>query len=144
MPMRRFASGGAILCFHSITTAGLPGEGTAHVSLEAFKSYVAVARHLGELVPLGELVRRHQERRSTAGLIAVTFDDAYAALRGDFERFISRESVPIAVFVVTQAAATGATYWWDRVDDAFPRVAPDRWRAFETSCGLPEEYRRGQ
>ncbi len=144
IPMRRFAAGGAILAFHSITTRELPAEGTAHVSLEAFKAVIGVARRVGELVSLGELVRRHEARRSTSGLIAVTFDDAYAALARSLRDFISAEAVPITVFVVTQAAATGASYWWDRIDDAFPRVMPDQWRAFESACGLPEEYRRGQ
>jgi len=144
MTMRRFTPGGAILAFHSVTTPELPAEGTAHVSLEAFKAIIGAARGLGELVSLGELVRRQEARRSTSGLIAVTFDDAYAALTGDFADFISAEAVPITVFVVTRAAATGATYWWDRIDDAFPRVTPDRWRAFETACGLPEAYRQGQ
>lgn len=141
---RRFAAGGAILAFHSITTPELPAEGTAHVSLDQFKALVRLARRLGELVRLSELVRRHEQGRSTSGLIAVTFDDAYAALLGGFKEFILREGVPIAVFVVTQAAADGAAYWWDRVDDVFPGTSPDRWRAFENACGLPEEYRRGQ
>jgi hypothetical protein len=121
---------GAILCFHSVTTPRLPAEGTAHVPLPAFKSYVRLGRGLGEFVPLGELIRRHQQGRSTSGLFAVTLDDAYAALRAEFKDFISREAVPVAIFVVTQAAATGTAYWWDRVDDLFPRVAPERWRAF--------------
>lgn len=143
-PLRHFTSGGAILCFHSITTPELPAEGAAHVPLEAFESSVRIARRLGELVPLGELVRRHGQGRSTSGLIAVTLDDAYAALHTEFRDIVSREAVPIAIFVVTQAAEAGARYWWDRIDDLFPRVAPDRWRAFESACGLPEEYRRGQ
>ncbi len=144
LAMRRLASGGAILAFHSITTPEVPAEGTAHVSLEDFESLVRVVRRLGELVCLSELVRRHEQGRSTSGLIAVTFDDAYATLLGRFREFILREGVPIAVFVVTQAAADGAAYWWDRVDDVFPRTTPERWRAFENACGLPEEYRRGQ
>ena len=142
--MRRLASGGAILAFHGITTPELPAEGTAHVSLEDFKSFVRGARRLGELVCLSELVRRHEQGGSTSGLIAVTFDDAYVGLLGEFKEFILREGVPIAVFVVTQAAADGAAYWWDRVDDVFPRTTADGWRAFENACGLPEEYRRGQ
>src|SRR2546422_7055564 len=34
----------------------------------------------GEIAPLREVVRRHQAGLTTAGLIAVTFDDAYAAV----------------------------------------------------------------
>jgi peptidoglycan/xylan/chitin deacetylase (PgdA/CDA1 family) len=135
---------GAILCLHSVTTHALPAEGTAHVSMEAFKSYVRVSRRVGEIVPLGELVRRHAEGKNTGGLIALTFDDAYAALRTELSTFLSREAVPVATFVVTQAAATGAKYWWDRIEDVRPQVATDRWRAFEASCGVPEAYRRGQ
>ena len=135
---------GAILCLHSVTTRAFPAEGTAHVPLEAFESYVRVSRRFGEIVPLSELVRRHAEGKNTSGLIALTLDDAYGALRTELRAFLEREAVPIAIFVVTQAAATGATYWWDRIDDVFPRVAPDRWRAFERTCGVPEEYRRGQ
>jgi peptidoglycan/xylan/chitin deacetylase (PgdA/CDA1 family) len=135
---------GAILCFHSVTTSSLPAEGTAHVPLEAFESYVRVARRFGEIISLGELVRRHLQGRSTSGLVALTFDDAYLALRTELRPFLAREAVPIAVFIVTRAAATGATYWWDRIDDVFPRVEPNRWREFETACGVPEEYRRRQ
>jgi peptidoglycan/xylan/chitin deacetylase (PgdA/CDA1 family) len=135
---------GAVLCFHSVTTPALPGEGSAHVRLEDFKAYVRFARRVGQLVPLSELVRRHEAGRNTAGLVALTLDDAYAALHSELRAFLARERVPVAVFVVTDAAASGAAYWWDRIDDLFPRVRPERWRAFEEACGLPEEYRRGQ
>jgi peptidoglycan/xylan/chitin deacetylase (PgdA/CDA1 family) len=135
---------GAILCFHSVTTPTLPAEGTSHVSVKAFTSFIRVARRLGELVPLSELARRHAEGRSTAGLIAVTFDDAYAAVLTELKDVIARQAIPIAVFVVTGTAVRGARYWWDRIDDLFPRSAPERWRAFETACGVPDAYRRGQ
>jgi peptidoglycan/xylan/chitin deacetylase (PgdA/CDA1 family) len=135
---------GAILCFHSVTTPGLPAEGTAHVPLEAFRSYIRVASRLGRFVPLGELVQRHAQGRSTSGLIALTLDDAYASLCSEFRDLVSREALPIAIFVVTRAAAKGATYWWDRIEDLFPRVESARWRALEAACGVPEEYRRGQ
>ena len=104
-----------------------------------------MARRLGQLVPLAELVRRHAAHRSTAGLVALTFDDAYHALGAQPVReFIAHHHVPLTVFVVTGTARTGAAYWWDRVEELFPHVAADRWRAFENRCGLPEDYRRGQ
>jgi peptidoglycan/xylan/chitin deacetylase (PgdA/CDA1 family) len=112
--------------------------------VETFTSLVAAARLIGEIVPLSELVQRHQEGRSTRGMLAVTFDDAYAAVRTELRDVISRQAIPIAVFAVVNAAAAGARYWWDRVDDLFPRVAPDRWRSFEAACGLADEYRQGQ
>ena len=144
VPFRWLTRGGAILCFHSITTPEIPAEGDAHVPLATFASSLRLARRLGTVVPLSELVHRHGQGRSTAGLIALTLDDAYASLGSGFRDLVSREQVPIAVFVVGRAAASGATFWWDRIDDVFPRVAPARWRAFEHACGMPQAYRRGQ
>jgi peptidoglycan/xylan/chitin deacetylase (PgdA/CDA1 family) len=142
--LRPFRTGGAVLCFHSVTTPALPAEGTAHVPVETFTALVRAARICGEIVPLRELVRRHREGRNTSGMIAVTFDDAYAALLTELSDVIARQAIPITVFAVVNAAATGATYWWDRIDDLFPHVAPERWRSFEDACGLADEYRQGQ
>lgn len=143
-PFHRLARGGAILCFHSITPHGSGEQGDAHVSLDDFASSVRTARRWAEFVPLSEIIARHREGRSTAGLAAVTFDDGYAALQGALRQFVEREGLPIAIFVVTDAARHGATYWWDRVDNLFPRIDTDRWRAFEDACGLPDAYRLGQ
>ena len=135
---------GAIVCFHSVTTAALPSAGSAHVSVDAFKWFVRTARGLGEIVPLSELVRRHTQGRSTAGLIAVTFDDAYAAILTELKDFISAQALPIAVFAVTGAAARGGRFWWDRIEDVFPHVTPERWLEFEAACGVSDAYRQGQ
>jgi peptidoglycan/xylan/chitin deacetylase (PgdA/CDA1 family) len=136
--------GGAILSFHSVTTPALPAAGAAHVPLEAFEALIRRLRILGELVPLSEFVRRRAQGRDTSGLIAITLDDAYAALAGGFRAFVAKEAVPIAVFAIGRAARNGDAFWWDRIDDAYPRVAADGWRAFEAACGLPDSYRRGQ
>ncbi|HZM94936.1 MAG TPA: polysaccharide deacetylase family protein [Vicinamibacterales bacterium] len=143
-PLHRLPSGGAILCFHSITARGDEEYGDAHLALDDFALCVRLARHWGEFVPLSELIARHIRGESTAGLLAATFDDGYAALQGEFSEFVERAGIPIAIFAVTDAASDGQTYWWDRVDNLFPRIARDRWRAFEDACGVCEEYRTGQ
>jgi len=140
----RVLPGGAILCFHSVTTPELPADGIAHLPLDQFATAIRTARRLGEFVPLSELVRRQHQGRSTSGLLAITLDDAYAALCADFQDFISREQLPVAIFVVGNATSDGERFWWDRIDDAFARAASDRWRTFEDACGLPDAYRRGQ
>lgn len=144
--MRPLRPAGAILCFHGIASPATPGEGEVHLSDASFRAFVDAARRMGTIVPLRELVQRHLAGRGTAGLVALTADDAYASLLGETAAFIERESIPFTVFAVTEAAATrgGQVYWWDRVDDLFARTEPDRWRAFEDACGLGAEYRRGQ
>jgi peptidoglycan/xylan/chitin deacetylase (PgdA/CDA1 family) len=140
-----FKSGGTILAFHGLLTEDCPGVGSAHIPFSTFCQWIRLARRLGEIVPLSELVRRHQTGRRTAGLVSITFDDAYAVLaQSECIRFLTRERLPITIFVVTSAAARGAAYWWDRVDDLFVRVSPERWRTFEIECGLPDEYRKKQ
>jgi peptidoglycan/xylan/chitin deacetylase (PgdA/CDA1 family) len=142
--LRPPGSAGAVLCFHGVTTPDLPSHSDVHVPLEKFKSLIAAARGIGHLVPLRDLVRRHLSGRSTAGLVAITVDDAYASLLGEAADFVRREAIPLTVFVVAHAAAMGATYWWDRIDDLFARVSRTRWRAFEDAAGLPTEYRNRQ
>jgi peptidoglycan/xylan/chitin deacetylase (PgdA/CDA1 family) len=137
-------SAGAILCFHSVTAPGLSAQGIVHVPVEGFKSLLAAATRVGRLVPLRDLVRRHLAGRNTDGLISVTVDDAYASLLGEVADFVYREAIPVTVFAVSHAAALGSPYWWDRIDDVFPRVPIQRWRAFEDGSGLPAEYRNGQ
>src|SRR5690349_12643129 len=122
MPLRRLPTAGAILCFHSLTTTRLPAEGIVHLPLAAFKRIIAAVRQVAEIVPLADLVRRHLDGRSTSGLVAVTFDDAYASLLTEAEDFLGRAAIPVTVFVVTNAASTGARYWWDRIDEVFPHV----------------------
>jgi peptidoglycan/xylan/chitin deacetylase (PgdA/CDA1 family) len=115
-----------------------------HLPVAAFKALIGAARRVGELVPLHDLVARYRAGRSTAGLVAVTTDDAYASLLGEIRDFVRREAIPLTVFVVANAARRGDAYWWDRLDDLFPHVSAERWRAFEDAAGLPREYRSGQ
>lgn len=144
LSVSRLSSAGSIFCFHSIAGAELPSAGSTHVPLETLKSSVRAARRTGEIVPLVDLAARHQAGRSTSGLVAFTFDDAYASLLGAAGDFMAREAVPATVFVTTQAAERGARFWWDRVEDAQASVSAQRWREFEDACGLPDGYRAGQ
>src|SRR2546430_7110720 len=45
----------------------------------------------------------------------------YTTLFRSASDYLAREAIPLTVFVVTQPAAAGTRYWWDRVDDLFPR-----------------------
>jgi peptidoglycan/xylan/chitin deacetylase (PgdA/CDA1 family) len=114
-----------------------------HVPVGLLEAVVSTVQRLAAVVPLSDLVARHVAGRSTAGLVALTSDDAYASLLA-IEPFLKRRSVPLTVFAVSDALATGRAFWWDRIDESAPRTPPERWRRFEDECGLPESYRRGQ
>src|SRR6266702_8341568 len=105
MPSLRAA--GAILCFHGVNSPDTPGQNQAHVTLPAFQAFIESARQMGQLVPLRELVSRHLAGRSTAGLIAITADDAYASL-GEASEYLTREAIPLTVFAVARQAGVGA------------------------------------
>jgi peptidoglycan/xylan/chitin deacetylase (PgdA/CDA1 family) len=141
--MRRLASGGVILCYHSLTDRAWPSASLVSVPRDRFEAQVELLRRLAQIVPLPSLLEEHAAGRDTRGLVALTFDDAYASLLPSAP-FLRTERVPITVFVVAEAAEAGANFWWDRVEDLFPRVSPDRWQRFEKEVGLPDEYRRGQ
>jgi len=134
---------GAILCFHGLDVDTAPSCSSIHVPLPLLEAAIAAVRGLGTIVPLREIVTRHLAGRGTAGLVALTADDAYASLLAA-EPFLRRSGVPLAVFVVSDALITGRTFWWDRIDDVFPLASAERWQRFEEECGLPEAYRRGQ
>ena len=139
---RRLTSAGSILCFHDVTASGASGRGSAHVSIDAFTEIVDAIGCVSRIVPLTELLDRHEGGRSTAGLVALTFDDAYVGLLrvGD----LVQRGLPITIFALTGEAHVGRTFWWDRVDAVQPRVSAARWRAFEDACGVPAAYRSGQ
>ena len=109
MLLRPFRTGGAVLCFHSVTTAALPAEGAAHVPVETFTSLV------------GARACSVKSCRSASWSVVTTRPQHVGDDSGDLrrrlcrpangaQRWIARQAIPITVFVVANAAATGARY----------------------------------
>jgi peptidoglycan/xylan/chitin deacetylase (PgdA/CDA1 family) len=138
----QLSSAGSILCFHSVTDSRFPAAAPIHTPLPLLKAIVEGARRIAEVVPLPDLLQRHGSGRSTVGLLAITFDDAYAALSTVAGQFLSDVQVPVTVFAVSDALPRGSSFWWDRVEDLSVRVTDTRWRAFEDACALPAAFRR--
>jgi peptidoglycan/xylan/chitin deacetylase (PgdA/CDA1 family) len=134
---------GAVLCFHGLDVEGAPAHSSMHVPAALLEGVVEAVHGLGTLVPLRDIVGRYLEGRSTAGLVALTADDGYASWL-TAEPFLTRHGIPLTVFAVSDALATGWRFWWDRIDESAPRAHPERWRRFEDECGLPTAYRVGQ
>lgn len=134
---------GAVLCFHGIDSA--PSDGTVpsmHVSSEHLESIVTGLLELGEFVPLSDLLARHLTGRSTAGLLAITADDAYVSWL-EVEAMVVRLRLPITLFAVGNGIRTGEAFWWDRIDTLSVSIPPERWTQFEMECGVPSAYRFG-
>jgi len=134
---------GAVLCYHGVTTPQSPATSTMHVALDDLVETLTALRDTYRFVSLVELLRRHQGGLSTKGLLAISFDDAYASLLS-IGRVLGALGIPVSIFPVGDATTEGSAFWWDRAEDAFPHVTPARWRQFEEACRVPEAYRHGQ
>ena len=130
---------GAILCYHGIAR-NAPAR-SIHVSPEELVAAVALLRRVATLVPLREIVERVRTGRSTAGLVALTFDDAYVSVAAEAADFVQRETVPITLFVVTQAARDGARFWWDRLESLAHGLDGEAWRRLLDGLAVPDGYR---
>ena len=135
---RPFVRSGAILCYHGIATGQI--RSPVHHTVAELEAAVGVARELGTIVPLSDFVRIHQSGRSTAGLFAITFDDAYLSLQAA-AAFLRREQVPVTVFAVSDALDEGRMFWWDRVGSLLNRVTPDQALALSDRWGIPAWFR---
>jgi peptidoglycan/xylan/chitin deacetylase (PgdA/CDA1 family) len=137
------SSAGSILCFHGISSAPAAPD-SPHVSGATLRMALVAARRAGRIISLRELVARHRSGRSTRGLVALTFDDAYASLLSADAEFLRAEGIPLTIFVTTEASRAGRAFWWDRIDELHQRAPAERWRAFEIACRLPDAFRDGQ
>ena len=137
------SSAGSILCFHGISSEP-PTPDSPHVSGSTLRMAIAAARRAGRIVSLRELIARHRSGRSTRGLVAVTFDDAYSALLSADAEFLRAEAIPLTIFVTTDASRVGRSFWWDRIDELHRHASAERWHAFELECCLPDAFRNGQ
>ena len=115
-----------------------------HVSGATLRMAVAAAATAGRIISLRELVARHHSGRSTRGLVALTFDDAYSSLLSRDAEFLRTEGIPLTIFVTTDASRVGRNFWWDRLDELHPRASAEQWRAFEIACRLSDAFRNGQ
>jgi peptidoglycan/xylan/chitin deacetylase (PgdA/CDA1 family) len=136
--LRPFARSGAILCYHGIATGQI--RSPVHHTTTELEAAVGVAGDLGRIIPLRDFVRIHQSGKSTAGLFAITFDDAYLSLRAS-AAFLRREQVPVTVFAVSDALDEGRVFWWDRVGAVLERLTPKETTALSDRWAIPAWFR---
>ncbi len=132
-----------ILCFHGLLADDADPGASMHVSLRQLTGIVTAVRRMGRLVSLEKLLACYSAGQSTAGLVAITADDAYASW-GLAESLLCKQKVPLTIFPVGNALNTGSRFWWDRLDEAAARSPKERWRQLEAECGLPNAFVIGQ
>jgi hypothetical protein len=99
---RALATGGSVISYHGIGENS-PGS-TMHVPVERFVATIRALKRVATFVPLRELVSWHLHRKPTRGLVALTFDDAYASVLTEVRGVVEGEAVPATVFVIQAAA----------------------------------------
>jgi peptidoglycan/xylan/chitin deacetylase (PgdA/CDA1 family) len=141
---RRLAAGAAVLVYHGVLpTERRDSPGSMHVPVDRLMATIRALQRVAQVVPLREIIARHNQHQSTKGLVAITFDDAYHSVHTEALPFLLAEHIPSTLFVVTDRARTGKAYWWDRVDALYEKVTAERWRVFEDELGLPQSFRTG-
>ena len=91
--------GGGILCFHQIAP-------------DRFIRWTSrLARHY-QIVSLSELVERHNQGRSLARLVALTFDDGWAKTCEPVAAVCEQEKWPITIYVMSALFAQAGTFWF--------------------------------
>lgn len=135
--LRGLSTAGAILCYHGLATLRPIAATSANMTLEHFTRTLEVVLTIARVVPLAELLRRHRAGRSTARLVALTFDDAYQSTRTMVLDAVRRAGAPFTVFPVSDGLQRGSAFWWDRLEHVLPHADAEQWRALEAALGVP-------
>src|SRR5262245_46379476 len=96
--------GGTILCFHGIRGETQPDGGGIHVRAGSLRDAVAMAQATGRVVPLREIIELARAGRSSAGLVALTFDDACRSVAEVALPILRAAAAPATIFAVRDAS----------------------------------------
>ena len=129
--------GGTIFCFHGIRGEEQPDGGGIHVREPYLRQTIGLAKRLGTVVPLRELIARCRAGKSTTGLVALTFDDACLSVQQVAAPIIRETGTHATVFCVREASETGTPFWWDRLSQLAPLLTPAEWESLFASLDIP-------
>ena len=129
---------GGILGYHGISAGAPVPSPSMHVTQSRFREQIESLRSRYEVVPLHELVARHQSARSIDGLLAITFDDAYVGVARHAAPILAELDVPATIFVASEPSAEGAQFWWDQLEKARTTSPSEAFPAILAALGLPD------
>jgi peptidoglycan/xylan/chitin deacetylase (PgdA/CDA1 family) len=107
-----------------------------HVSPERLRSQLEHFREDYTVIALRELVERWRHGRSTNRCVAITFDDAYLGVATYALPILRALNLPATIFVASDHAMRGGSYWWDVVELQRLTVG-NRWSEAPAAVGLP-------
>lgn len=113
---RRLHPGAAILAYHNVVRAGhtFPvGDAGAHLDADRFADQMEWVATRFTVIPLSELAERVKKGLPLRGVLALTFDDGYLGTLKHAVPILRDLGLPATLFVVGDAPATGAAFWWD-------------------------------
>ena len=117
MLARRLRHGALVLCYHNVVSRsnGSPpfGDPGLHLPLDQFTDQIRYVKEHYTVVPLRELVTRLEAGGSLRGLAAITFDDGYSGATTFAWPLLRTLGLPATMFVVAEAPARPALFWWD-------------------------------
>jgi peptidoglycan/xylan/chitin deacetylase (PgdA/CDA1 family) len=131
---RVFGCGG-ILAYHGIAVS--PHSRAMHITPQRFQQHMELLRQRYRIVPLLDLVERWRRGASTNGYVAITFDDAYAGVQRYAIPVLRELDLPATIFVASDHAQVGATYWWDEAEQERLAVGGAAWTNGPAQVGLP-------
>jgi peptidoglycan/xylan/chitin deacetylase (PgdA/CDA1 family) len=131
----RIAGCGGVMAYHGVVTS--PLLRAMHITPERFRRHMEFLQQRYCIIPLMDMVDRWRRGASTNGYVAITFDDAYAGVRKHAMPVLRDLNIPATIFVASDHAQLGATYWWDEAERE--RVTPggSMWTTRLASVGLP-------
>lgn len=129
--------GATILCFHGIRGEEQTDGGGIHVREAYLRDAIGMAKRVGTVVPLRDLIARVRADKSSAGLVALTFDDACLSVQRIAAPIIRETGTHATVFGVREASESGTPFWWDRLSQLAPLLSPAEWLLLLSSLDIP-------
>ena len=131
---RIFGCGG-IMAYHGVAMS--PLIRAMHITPERFRQHMEFLRQRYHIVPLMDIVERWRRGASTNGYVAITFDDAYAGVQKHAMPVLRDLGMPATIFVASDHAQLGATYWWDEAERERVELGEAMWATGPACVGLP-------
>jgi peptidoglycan/xylan/chitin deacetylase (PgdA/CDA1 family) len=134
--LERVFGWGGIIAYHGVGES--PLAPVMHVSPERLRAQLELLRDQYEILTLRELVGRWDIGTSTRNCVAITFDDAYAGVLVHALPILRALDIPATVFVASDYAALGASYWWDDVERNRVAAGSQAWMQDLNAVGFSE------